>query len=120
MKITTHPSLLLLLVTMLSVSIGVGAQSFSSSESSDTEQESFGQFDCLINASVNGLVSCLPAMDGDVREYRWDMGDGTEYQRDLDTPYIYHQYSKPGEYTVTLTVSGNELHATSRNVLAVP
>lgn len=77
-------------------------------------------FDCLINPAVNGLVSCLPQEDRSSREFQWDMGDGTVYTTDERQPHIYHTYSQPGEYTVTLTVKRLEAATTVQSVLSIP
>jgi PKD repeat protein len=42
--------------------------------------------------------------DGTIVSYEWDFGDGTTGSG----MNIYHSYSMPGEYTVTLTVTDNE------------
>jgi len=41
--------------------------------------------------------------DGDVREYRWDFGDGTNITG--PNPIVKHKYSKAGEYLVVLNVT---------------
>ena len=82
--------------------------------------EGADHFDCLINPAVSGLISCLPPENSDALAFQWDMGDGTVYTSDEGQPHIYHTYSKPGEYTVTLTVNRDESATTSINVLAIP
>ncbi|WP_027328540.1 PKD domain-containing protein [Marinimicrobium agarilyticum] len=88
---------------------------FAGAQSSTVEH-----FDCLINPAVSGLVSCLPPEDHSSLEYQWDMGDGTVYTSDESHPHIYHTYSQPGEYTVTLTVNRHEVAATTQSVLSIP
>ncbi len=78
------------------------------------------QIDCLINPTVNGLVSCLPPEDHSALEYQWEMGDGTVYTSNESVPYIYHTYAKPGDYTVTLKVIRAEATRTSQSVLSIP
>lgn len=78
------------------------------------------QIDCLINPAVNGLVSCLPPEDHNALEYQWEMGDGTVYTSNESEPYIYHTYSEPGDYTVTLKVIRPEASRTSRSVVSIP
>lgn len=92
-----------------------------SAQSSNGEGDrSFDQFDCLINPAVSGLVSCLPPEEPTSLRYEWDMGDGTVYTTDANQPHIYHTYSEPGEYTVTLTVNRHEASTTSQSVLSIP
>lgn len=94
---------------------------FASAQSSTGEEDaSIEHFDCLINPAVNGLVSCLPPEDHSSLEYQWDMGDGTVYTTDKSQPHIYHTYSEPGEYTVTLTVNRYEAATISQSVLSIP
>ena len=40
-------------------------------------------------------------LDGGIREFLWNMGDGTTSSK----PYVIHQYQKSGEYKITLTVT---------------
>ncbi|WP_347331678.1 PKD domain-containing protein [Marinimicrobium locisalis] len=104
-----------LCLSLLVVPALAGAQT-----SSEEGHRSFDQFDCLINPAVSGLVSCLPPAEGRSLRYEWDMGDGTVYTTDERQPHIYHTYSAPGDYTVTLTVNRQEAATTSQSVLSIP
>ena len=50
---------------------------------------------------VNASKSIDP--DGNIIHYRWDFGDGEE-REGLEAE---HTYTKPGRYTITLTVTDN-------------
>ncbi len=52
-------------------------------------------------ATFNALKSTDP--DGDVVEYQWDFGDGTQE----DSVVVDHVYEERGEYTVSLRVTDN-------------
>lgn len=43
---------------------------------------------------------------GNIVDYKWDFGDGS--LTSMASPFSNHTYEKPGEYTVTLTVTDNE------------
>ncbi len=51
---------------------------------------------------------------GTIRKTVWDMGDGTKIEKEI----AEHRYAKPGEYTITLTVS-NELASDSESATLV-
>ncbi len=44
--------------------------------------------------------------DGDIRDYRWNFGDGTELHG--PSAVIYHVYERPGPYTARLTVTDDK------------
>jgi peptidoglycan/xylan/chitin deacetylase (PgdA/CDA1 family) len=47
--------------------------------------------------------------DGTTQSYEWDFGDGEPpVFVDVDLPFIWYAYERPGEYTVTLTVTDND------------
>jgi len=54
-----------------------------------------------LNVVFDGSQSSDP--DGDVLNYLWDFGDGSQIQT-TDTPMTSHTYSTSGMYTATLTV----------------
>jgi len=45
--------------------------------------------------------------DGDTLTYKWDFGDGTSTEWNSN-PKTYYNYTNPGKYTATLTVSDGE------------
>jgi len=53
--------------------------------------------DVMFRADCDGGASAL--------KYAWDFDSGDGVQEDTVGEVVYHQYRKPGEYTVTLTVS---------------
>lgn len=85
----------------------------------DDGRAEFEVVDCLVNPAVSGLVSCMPPEGRGSDTYRWDMGDGAYYTSTERTPYIYHTYQAPGEYTVTLTVEGPEASTTVQRALVI-
>ena len=58
--------------------------------------------------TISGLTVCVNASksidpDGNIVHYKWDFGDGEE-REGLE---VEHTYTKPGRYTITLTVTDN-------------
>lgn len=50
------------------------------------------------NITFNGKTSY--DLDGNIDSFIWDFGDGNQESGDM----VYHQYTKPGNYTIRLTV----------------
>ncbi len=50
------------------------------------------------------------SMDGDAKitNYEWDFGDGNTFALGLGIP-VFHEYSGPGDYLVTLTVTDDDM-----------
>lgn len=59
--------------------------------------------------------------DGFIVSYEWDFGDGTAIVTEAD-PITTHVYTKPGNYTVTLTVTDDDglYNSTSKPVTVLP
>lgn len=58
--------------------------------------------------------------EGEIRDYRWDFGDGTELHG--PSAVIYHVYEAPGPYTARLTVTddGGQTDTARADILAEP
>ena len=57
----------------------------------------------VTTGGVHLTVSFSDQSTGDVKSWQWKFGDGSTSQ----SPSPAHQYSKPGAYTVALTVTGS-------------
>jgi PKD repeat protein len=66
-----------------------------------------------LTVSFDGGVSA--DLDGDVLNYAWDFGDGTS----SSLKSVSHEYTQPGEYKVSLTVSDGQRTSTAAGTIRV-
>ena len=74
-----------------------------------------------VTETVTFNASASYDSDGVIISYKWNFGDGSPPVTETD-PITYHAYMSPGNYTVTLTVTDNDLQtgSTSKIVTVVP